>query len=210
MTVAIIIPVLARPHRARPALESALAATPDARVLFVCDPGDHEEREAVFAAGGDALLVDGGYARKVNVACRVTAEPFVFAAADDLHFRQGWFDRARAAIRGQVQVVGVNDMMRRRRRQHATHFLMTREYVGLSTLDGGAGPMCEAYAHSFVDDELIATAKHRGVYAYEPAAVVEHQHWMNRRAPDDETYRKGRVDFDADRALFEQRSRLWT
>lgn len=221
MTVAILIPVLGRPHRVRPLLASIAAATPEPHsVAFICDPDDTDEIDEIDAVlEGQAghrtarvrmFLHDGGYAAKIRAAVELTSEPLVFAAADDLHFHPGWLKRAAAHIKAGAQVVGVNDLLRRRRRGHATHFLIAREYATRPCIDGTPGPMYGGYAHSFVDDELIATATHRGVYAYEPAAVVEHQHWMNRRAPDDETYRKGRVDFDADRALFQARSHLWT
>jgi hypothetical protein len=66
------------------------------------------------------------------------------------------------------------------------------------------------YSHCFVDDELIATATSRGAYIYAGDCIVEHHHWMNRSAPDDETYRRGRAHFDADREVFNARSALWT
>jgi hypothetical protein len=114
-------------------------------------------------------------------------------------------------MRGDIEVVGVNDLIprRRNRRGHATHFLVTRDYTERGTIDGNPGLLHEGYDHSFVDDEFIATAEKRGVYAYAPDAHVRHLHWMNRSAPDDEVYRKGRARFEQDRRLFHERSVLW-
>lgn len=213
MTVAVLVPVLQRPHRVNPLLASITAATSQPHtVVFVCDPDDDEQIAAIEAADHPNVRImttGGSYARKINEAVHATTEPFVFTGADDLHFRAGWLEHALAAMAGAVQVVGVNDLLRRRR-AHATHFLIAREYAMRPCVDGTRGPMCEAYDHSFVDDELIATAAHRSVYAYAERARVEHRHWLNRRAPDDEVYRKGRLRFDEDRALFRERSQMWT
>jgi glycosyltransferase involved in cell wall biosynthesis len=217
----ILVPVLNRPHRVAPLLDSIEASAPGARVLFLVDRADTSELDAIckemcderqLCLGGMEVFDDGpGYAAKINQGARVTAEPFLFLGADDLNFKPGWYEAAKAAMVDGVEVVGVNDLLRRRRtrRDHATHFLMTREYAQRPTIDGETGPLCERYIHNFVDDELIATATARGVYAYAPGAHVEHLHWMNRRAAMDETYKRGRESFESDRVLFEQRRALW-
>ena len=203
----ILVPVLARPHRVEPMLESIRSATPEARVLFIADPDDEAEIDAVEAAGLEPLIYAGTYAEKINMGVAATFEPLVFLGADDLHFRDGWLTAALKKLEG---VVGVNDLIRRRRRQnHATHFLLTRDYAQLPTIDDHAGPLSTAYHHNFVDDELIATAKSRGVYAYAKSAVVEHQHPMMRTAPLDDTYRRGLSRFEDDKQTFNQRRLLW-
>ena len=86
---------------------------------------------------------------------------------------------------------------------------MTREYAELSTIDGGPGPFHQGYHHWFCDDELIATAGKRGVYAYASDAVVEHLHAKAGKAPDDDTYRKGEEKWELDRSIFNGRAHLW-
>ena len=218
MSLAILVPVLNRPHRVKPLLDSIEASTPSSDIWFLVDADDHEQssvvqREAALRLG---LLVQidrngGTFAEKVNRGVELTDADLVFLGADDLDFKPGWFEAAGAAMDSGAEVVGVNDLLRRRphRRQHATHFLMTREYAQQPCLDGGRGPCSEAYAHNFVDDELIATATARGVYAYAPDSHVEHRHWMNQGAEMDATYEKGRSSFEADRQIFEERQALW-
>lgn len=210
--VAILVPVLNRPQNVPPLLDSIRASTPDPyRVLFICDPGDIAEQDAIARDGGWMISPGGGYAAKIRAGVAATTEPLVFLGADDLRFQPGWLQAARAAMRDGAQVVGVNDqIVRRRRPAHATHFLITREYAQRPAIDGQPGPLSTAYSHSFVDDELIATATHRGVYAYAPRSIVEHRHWVNRKAHDDDTYQRGRARFETDRATFQRRVKLWT
>lgn len=207
--LAILVPVLERPHRVGPLVDSIRATTEDCRIVFIVDPTDLPERAAVLKAGCECFLVNGGYAAKINTAVRGTQEPLVFLAADDLDFKPGWLEAATAKLSDEIQVVGVNDLLRRER-QHATHFLMTREYAQQPTIDGGAGPLHEGYNHWWVDDELIATAKHRGAYAYARDAHVEHLHPQEGKAPDDETYRRGRARRRHDSRIFFRRRLLWT
>lgn len=212
IAIAILIPVLRRPANVARLLDSIRRSTPEQhRVLFVCDPGDIAEQDAIAKEGGWMISPGGGYAAKIRAGIAATDEPLLFIGADDLRFHPGWLQAARGRMVDGVQAVGVNDRIRRRHRPlHATHFLMTREYAELPTIDGEPGPLCELYNHSFVDDELIATATHRGMYAYAPEAVVEHRHWMNLTAPDDDIYRLGRQHFQRDRAIFRARQHLWT
>ena len=213
MTVAILLPVLGRPHRVQPVVDSIRAATAvPHEILFVCDPGDRATQDQVALAGCRMISPGGGYARKINEAVRATTAPLLFLGADDLTFHDGWFEAASQRLNGAVHVVGVNDLCSKRvqRGQHATHFLMTREYAELPTIDGGRGPLSEQYSHSFVDDELVATARARGTIAFARDSIVEHQHPMNGTAPDDDTYRRGRARFAQDRVLFRRRRSLWT
>ncbi len=215
----ILVPVLNRPHRVAPLLESIESSTPGRpQVLFLADGADDGEIEAIERAEDEhpgiltLLNLEGGsYAEKINRGIDVTVSSLLFFGADDLDFKPGWFGAAKAAMAHGAEVVGVNDLLRRRqgRRGHATHFLMAREYAQRPTIDAERGPLCERYTHNFVDDELIATAKARGAYAYAKDAHVEHLHWMNQKAAVDETYERGKESFEGDRAIFRERELLW-
>lgn len=217
--LAFLVPVLNRPQHVRPLLESICATTPDAHVVFIADPDDVGEIAAIEmwmgspeATYGDLtislLFHAGSYAKKINHAVGVTTESYIFLGADDLRPEDGWFDVARSSIDAGAGVVGVNDLLPRRR-DHTTHFLVSRKYAERGGIDSD-GVLCESYRHNFVDDELIATARHRGLYRYENLAKVRHLHPQGQSAPDDATYQKGRRSFHADRALFAARTALWT
>lgn len=210
--LAILVPVLGRPHRVQPLLDSIARTTPDALVVFLADPLDYEELRAIRVAHTPlnvlTLSLGGNYAHKINDGVSATTEPLIFTAADDLEFHAGWLDAAKAKLRA-AQVVGVNDLIPRTR-DHATHFLLTREYANQPTIDGQRGPMFEGYKHWCCDDELIGTATHRGVYDYARLSVVEHFHPYNDKAAWDSTYELGHVNRRHDKRLLRQRKRLWT
>lgn len=212
MNVAILVPVLARPGNVAPLLDAITATTTTPyRVLFICDPGDVAEHEAIAAAGGEMICPGGSYASKINAGVAATSEDLVLLGADDIRPHPGWLQAAVAAMVDGAQVVGLNDLIEREARpSHATHFLLTRAAAQLPCADGRRGPLCELYGHWYTDDELIATASARGMYAYAADAIVEHRHPMTGAAPDDATYRKGRASSRLDSKVFRRRCVLWT
>jgi glycosyltransferase involved in cell wall biosynthesis len=207
----VLVPVLRRPHRIRPVLDSVAAATPGAEVLFVADADDASELEALEREGADFITVDGGYGAKINEAVRRTTPPLIFTAADDLHWHPGWFETAKGYLSDEIRVVGVNDLCSERVTSgvHATHFLMTRDYALRNLLDGSRGPWPECYGHWYGDDEVVGTAIKRGAIAFATDAIVEHRHYMNKKAALDYTYRKGQRTIRADKRLYLRRRRLW-
>jgi hypothetical protein len=212
----LLVPVLNRPHRVAPFLGAVESSTPGARVLFLADGDDEATLEAIEKEVDRDLCIDlntdgGRYSEKCNRGVGLTSETLIFTAADDLEPRVGWFEAALASMVDSTEVVGINDLIDRPRRpEHATHFLLTRRYAEQPTIDGGSGPFHTGYVHWYCDDEMVATARHRGVYAYAAAAEIDHLHPMVNLAPDDAVYAKGRENRRQDRRLFTKRSALWT
>lgn len=218
VAVCIIVPVLRRPHRVNPLLASIAQATPEPHtVLFVADANDVEERVALDRAHANYVTTTEpppNYPAKVNLAYRETSEPFLFLAADDLHFHYGWLRAALTEMRGNVAVVGTNDggvNQRVARGEHATHMLVRRAYVDEhgATFDQTPGVLVhEGYGHVYVDDELVQTAQARQVYAHAHDSLVEHLHPYGGKARTDATYRIGREPIAADKALYQERREL--
>lgn len=214
-TVAILVPVLNRPQRVAPLLESITAATPQPhRVVFVVDPDDTAQRAAVAEHDVDELVEPGSYARKINAATAAANEPKLFLGADDLTFHPGWLEAAAALLDDQVGVVGTNDLGNARvvAGEHATHSLVAHWYAQMGTIDEpGSGKLLhDGYLHNFCDDELVATARHRGAWAFAPDAIVEHHHPCWGKAETDGTYERGQAHFHRDRRRFRGRRHLWT
>lgn len=207
--VAILIPVLGRPHRVKPVLEGFRTTAPDCAVYFITDRTDKAEQRAIVEAGGKMFLFNGGFASKVNYGVRRTDEPLILIVGDDVEPQPGWLEAAKAHLGNGIHVVGINDLIERPNRpEHAVHFLITREYAMLGTFDEQIGPCCENYQHWFIDDELIATANFRNAYVYAEDSRIKHLHWMNGTADDDEVYQKGRMSNRIDNHMFHRRMRM--
>lgn len=213
----ILVPMLGRPHRVEPLLESLARFTPeDHRVVFCVTENDHD----VMALTADfARLVFpprpyGDYAAKINAGIQATSEPFIFTGADDLRFHPGWLSAALARFADPaVGVVGTQDLCNARtiNGTHATHFLVRRAYVDeWGTIDEPAKLFHEGYWHECIDDELVATAKHRGVWAFADDSIVEHLHPMVGKADWDPMYQYQRHRIHQGRKLFRLREHMWS
>jgi len=215
--ITILVPMLGRPNRVAPLLATIDATAPDAHVLFCLTPGDSGVLAAVRAAGRPWIVVDrrpvGDYARKINTGYRRTTAPLIFCAADDLRFHPDWWQHATAALTPGVGVVGTNDLGSPRvmRGEHATHSLITRDYADThGVIDQPGAILHEGYPHEYVDDELVATAKRRGAWAFAPNSHVEHLHPNWGKGHVDALYRQQPARMRQGRPMFEARRRLWT
>lgn len=216
MSVAILVPMLGRPHRVEPLLESIAAVTPEPyRVLFCCTPND-SAIGAVRDAGADYIEVPwegkGDYQRKINAGYRETTEPLLLMAADDLKFHPHWLDRAVSRLGGPVQVVGTNDLGNPRvlRGVHSTHSLVTRSYVDeFGTIDEPGKVLCEEYWHEFCDDEFVETSWYRKAWAFAEDSIVEHLHPAWGKAPMDDLYARNGIRMRQGKRIFQRRRPLW-
>lgn len=71
----------------------------------------------------------------------------------------------------------------------------------------------KGYTHWYSDNDFTDQVVYNGLYLYVPNAVVEHHHFLNHKAPMDETYRIifNKETNEKDRRLYEERrsERLW-
>lgn len=220
--VDVLIPVMDRPHRVGPLLKSAWDSQQDAilLVLFLVNADDTAEISALRHAGAPFLIVSdyrrpGDFSRKINTGIRKTSAEWVFAGADDLEFTLGWADEAiRVSEQTGCRFVAVNDQANPEviRGRHATHPLVHRSYIEeCGTIDEPGKLYCELYDHQCVDNEATATAKCREEFVAAPRSVVRHMHPIfDRSVSGDETYRVGQAHGREDRALYLERSRLFT
>jgi hypothetical protein len=219
-SLAALIPVLARPQNVAPLVESfdASVATEraagwDVWLTFVCSPGDDAELAEVRAHGFDPLIVDGGYAKKINRGPSYAPADWYLTGADDLRFHEGWLTAAmRRHTKTGAHVIGTNDLHNPAvvRGLYATHLLVHRDYMARGTIDEPGKILHEGYHHNCPDTELVETAKVRGEYAFARDSHVEHLHPIFKGAPDDSTYRLGRKHHAMDKVLLRERRKLWT
>jgi hypothetical protein len=220
--LAVLLPVLDRPHRVAPLVDSLNGSVAvecaegwDVDVVFICTPGDKAEIAAVRACGCELLFHSGGYAAKINYAARMVEADWYLTGADDLRFHPGWLSAAmRRHVATGALVVGTNDLVNPSvtRGFYATHLLVHRDYVERGTIDERGKIMHEGYSHNCPDTELVETAKTRSTWAFARDSHVEHLHPISQRVRvlDDATYRKGREHHQADKLLLAERRRLWT
>lgn len=227
VTLAVLVPALRRVHHLEPMLRTLVDTTPvDLRAIIVASAGDTAVAEetarlrSLFGPVVEALEIQslkanrGDYARKVNAAARIADADYLFTGADDLRFHAGWWSAAVAPMADPViAVVGTNDLGSPRvlAGEHSTHSLVRSSYVTeRGTIDERGKVLHEGYWHEYVDDELIGTAKARGVYAHAAGAVVEHLHPNWDKAPTDDLYRLQMLRMEHSRGRFVRRRRLWT
>jgi glycosyltransferase involved in cell wall biosynthesis len=208
----ILIPVLKRPHRVRPVLDSIAENTPGRlRVLFIPDPDDEPEITALTKASAEFIEIRGNYGKKINAGVRHTTEPLLFFGADDLEFHPGWLEAAKAQLTEGIGVVATNDLCNPRvmRGELATHPLVTREYCKLGKIDDPDFVLHEQYQHEYVDREFSETAQHRGAFAYAAGSIVEHLHPMVGKAPTDELYDRLWDRMYQGRRVYNRRMHKW-
>jgi hypothetical protein len=211
--VAILVPVLGRPHRVQPLLESIAEATPEPhRVVFAAS--DAPTITELDRLGQEYLRDDHlppdeqSWGQRINRLFAYTSEPYCFLGADDVMFWPDWLSEALRVMARVDGVVMCADLLN----PHGTLPLVARRYIlelG-GTMDDGPGIVIHAgYRHNWADVELVAVAKARGRYAYAAGAVVEHLHPQNGKSVFDSTYELGYRSEARDHALFDSRRHLW-
>lgn len=222
--VDIVVPLLRRPHRISPLLQSIGAATPEPHRVTLVVSADDPETLAVAEAHEDSVVrvlgcdwpggSPGDYARKTNSAVAWNRDTeWVFTGADDLDFHPGWLTNALEGQPDRIGVIGTNDLFNPRvvTGTHSTHSLVRRSYA---EHPGGAWGepgtvLHEGYPHEFCDDELVGVARARGRFAWRGSSVVEHLHPYAGKAPRDEVYDLGHSLNAQAGALFKARSAAW-
>lgn len=219
--ITIGIPVLRRPHNAAKVYASIVEnTTVPYEIIWVVSPGDREQHIACMATPHTTVAHatwDPGpadFARKHALAFSLSHGDWYFAGADDLQFMAGWDIKALKAAEGGAKVIGTNDLANPTvmRGDHATHILFNSEYVrevGATWHDGPGAVYSTAYDHQRVDDEAVACAKMRGVWAFAKDSHVKHHHPVfSKNVPMDAVYSKALAKGLEDGRVFMHRRTL--
>lgn len=149
-------------------------------------------------------VTDGphGYWRLLQTITEDSDAQLLCNLANDLLPGRHWLQRGVVAYRARFGdgdgLMGFNDGLHGP--EHSSHFLISR-----SLLDRyGGWPI--HYRHNFGDTELCKRAQRDGCYGKAPWAVLFHDHLEN-GAADDAVYQEGRVSYEQDARLFEERRR---
>lgn len=209
--VAVLVPVMKRPHNAEPFMRALRASTGLADVYAIYDADDTATRDAWATAGATVIESTGPrFGTKINDGYRATTEPWVFLVGDDARCKPGWLDHAQyASTATGAAVIGTNDLANPRvmRGEHATHILIARDYIDEhgASWDGPKTVCHEGYRHWYVDDEIVTVAKSRGTFMAALGSRVEHLHPIWGTAENDDVYKLGQHYADTDRRLFGRR-----
>lgn len=213
--VGLLIPTLGRPHNIERVISDveATIGRDEVEPIFIVEKADTATIEAIEAIQRTYVVNTrtGSYAGAINSAVEATTHEYLFMGSDDLHFHPNWLPPI-MELAQTYGFVGTNDLHNRDvlDGKHATHYLVTREYVNRRTIDGMHPFLHEGYIHNYVDTEAVETAKHRGEYTPCLDSHVEHLHWCWNLATMDDTYAKGANTVHQDQALFNSRAHLWT
>lgn len=205
--VCIIIPAM-RPHRLEPVVRSIQESTESYRICVV---GTGECAEV--ARSLPVTLIDdsgGTWPQRINRAYAQSDESYIFAGADDLSFRPGWFEAAMRSMNemDDCGVVAVNDLMNRA----GVHLLFARSYIetiGAAMGDPLGTVICEKFQHAYCDDFARKTAMHHGRWRFSETSVVEHLHCGVGKSPSDDIYRLGESTMASGLATFQSLAHLF-
>lgn len=206
--VAILIPVLDRPHRLAPLLANIAQATPEPhRIVFAAS--DQPTIDELDRLGAEYLQDEGdSWPNRINRLFHATTEPYVFLGADDVIFYPGWLTAALEAMQEVDGVVAVADMYN----PDGTLALVSRNYINEHSgcIDIPNVVIYPGYRHNYSDTELFSVAKSRGRHRYCPEAIVEHLHPLAGKAHMDTTYAIGFNSEPEDHRRYLDRQWMWT
>jgi len=205
----VLIPVLDRPQNVQPLADSFERGESGGALMFLVNGSDTAEIAALKAAQTLYMVVPEDYAtwpEKIEWAwLNLYLPEWVLLGADDLDFHPGWWEVTQPFRDANIfQVIGTNDLGNARvmSGEHTCHPLVHRDFVGLD----GISPVHTGYFHWKVDDELVATAKAKGVWSFCTWSVIEHLHPYWGKSEWDATYALGESRAAEDILLWEKRS----
>lgn len=211
MSVAILVPILDRPHRIEPLLANIAATTPEPHsVVFATS--DNASIEECNRLGAWQSIDDGDtWPNRINRLFHATDDEYVFLCADDVLFHDGWLPPLLAAQEDMGGGVAVPVDLHN---PYGTLALVARSYIDAFSgcIDTPGVVVWPSYEHNWSDTELFQVAASRGRHRYVPESVVEHLHHGIGRSnalPHDGTYAKGHEAFQRDHVRHLARRRQW-
>lgn len=214
-TVAVIVPVLRRPHQVERLLRNFDESGHDGEAVmyFVADHDDQLELAELERVGANVIVNESArstFPVKCNLGYRETDEPWLLFIGDDVAFHHGWLQAAFADDDGRA-FVSTNDLWNNHvlAGTHATHPLIQRDWLdehGASW--DGPGTVChDGYGHWFVDNEWSSVARRANQFRFAEGCVIEHLHPLAEKAESDEIYELGQRISLLDGKLFRARAR---
>lgn len=204
--IAVLIPTYKRPHKLENLLNNFAKYSKKAKLYFVVSPADIDTLQEINQLWDNyefELLECGGeYRECINYGYLMTKEPFIFCGADDILFTQDWDIKLLKVMEDEKIGVtgGIDDWLCSKSGVHISHPLVRREYI--RNYGGCFNRKNVIYnplmSHYQIDIELEQLAWTRGMIRVCQDCVIHHNHFVNHKVEEDETYRKSKKSFDKD------------
>ncbi len=193
--VSVIIPQKGRLEQFKKCLDSIKQTVDVVECIVVTDGGDEESASVCKEATNYKifpLVVKDGMTpvEKWNEGAQVATGDILVLAANDVEFEAGWLENALDALRtlpDEMGVIGLNDSVTNGQIT-ANHFLVTKDFLAKHY---GGTFLCPEYKGAFVDSEICAVAREKGLYRWAQAARIIHHHPLTDDAPADDVHREG-------------------
>lgn len=207
MRTAVLFPTFNRVEQARRCLNQFIQTAPAATCVVVTEDDERafgpllDDEHILFVPVTEGLTA----VQKWNHALK-KAQYFdaFFLGADDLWPAEGWLDEVlNVQAKTGAGCVAVNDCVTDGNAL-GTHYLLTKDWIRQHQ----GGVFCVPHYRSWgLDVETNERARRSGNYAWADKARVEHRHVHFKRAPMDDTYRRGYLVHQYDSFILELRRR---
>lgn len=208
--LAILIPSYGRPEKLRKVISNIHRMTASEHTIYVIAEESDEDTMAVANLDGIHVIKNPAphtYVGAINTGYRLSAEPYVYCAADDVWFTRGWDKPVVELLDAGWGMVGTkDDWPISKSGIHASHFAVRRDYIEQEggVLDQVGVIYHPGYRHFQCDIETELTAHTRGRFVL-ASSTVHHKHWVNGQAEMDDTYSKEKERFNLDMDVFNRR-----
>lgn len=208
IAVSVVIPSRDRPERLRECIEQLQLVSPEVEIIVVADIGDKKTAAVAESLKCKLVISDrpDGPVHCWNIGAAAASGEALVLGADDLKFHEGWME---AALNGLaklnfVGLVAFNDLSPQAGKL-ATHYMISKNYAAN---DWGGVLAIPSYYQHFVDTEATVRSQRDKCFYYAEDSIVEHKHWLWKKADNDEVYQRGQESYAEGEETYNQRLQL--
>lgn len=200
MKIAALIPTYGRAPKLEKLLKNFNETSSVANIYFIVHPKDLETVNEVQRLGAKMILLKGEYVACINNGVKLTTEPFVLCAADDVEFTKDWDKKLLKEMEDpNICIVGgIDSWPISKSGVHISHPLIRRSYIKDNLYYPG-------YTHYMCDIELIQQGWKDQCVKVLPEILIEHKHPEVKTALVDQTYIKSRMYLSRDKIIYDKR-----
>jgi glycosyltransferase involved in cell wall biosynthesis len=211
--IAVLIPTYKRPSKLKELVENFFKYSKDSSLYFIINLDDNETVAELARLKNkfdfSIFNSEEEYVGCINYGVKTTKEPFIFCGADDILFTKDWDLKLLKVMQDKSINVsgGIDDWTCSKSGVHISHPLVRRSYIeGVGSYWGGNdGLYFNGYKHYQCDIELEQLAWFRNCFRLCKEVTIHHNHYINKKSVDDETYAKSRKKLKKDVETYNER-----